>query len=90
MTDKPTAAGGRSPGRPARPADGRAVAAALFVDLGESRGDQWIRQPRARYECLRCRTAEGPVHGQAAVANFTRSIKAEHHSRCTAIQEHSS
>ncbi|HEY8985708.1 MAG TPA: hypothetical protein VIU15_39820 [Streptomyces sp.] len=65
----------------------REVRAALFVDLGEGReikkGDRasqirWDRLPRARYECLRCQTTEGPVAGPAKVAKFVATIQSAH------------
>ncbi|MFF2640345.1 hypothetical protein ACFVUB_11180 [Streptomyces niveus] len=91
MTECTTAATARvpAPGRPA-PADTRQVVGALFVDLGEYRGDRWVRQPRARYECLLCRTAEGPVGGADEVTAFNAEIRAAHQRRCTARQENHS
>ncbi|MBI0294472.1 hypothetical protein JBE04_08250 [Streptomyces sp. PRKS01-29] len=56
--------------RPARP---QRVLAALFVDL---------EGVRARYECLRCSTTEGPVHGADDVTAFVASIRTEHPKRC--------
>lgn len=61
--------------------------AALTVDLGEGfeikNGDRagqikYTRQPRAKYECLRCRTAEGPVTGAEAVKRFVATVRAAH------------
>ncbi|MEU7596408.1 hypothetical protein AB0B79_25760 [Streptomyces sp. NPDC039022] len=69
------------------------VAGALFVDLGEGREDRrtghirWSRPPRARYECLRCGTTEGPVTGAAAVARFVATIRTTHPTRCTTTHE---
>lgn len=62
---------------------------ALFVDLGEGREDRrtghirWSRPPRARYECLRCGTTEGPVTGPSDVAAFVATIRTTHPTRCT-------
>jgi len=64
---------------------------ALFVDLGEGREDKerggirWSRQPRAKYECLLCRTTEGPVTGPAAVRAFIDTIRATHKATCHPI-----
>ena len=64
---------------------------ALFVDLGEGReikhGNSagqitWKRQPRAKYECLLCRTTEGPVTGVLEVRAFVATIRADHRTRC--------
>ena len=61
-------------------------AAVLFVDLGEQlRGGTWIRQPRAKYECLLCQTREGPVTGPAAVRAFVETIRATHKTTCRPI-----
>lgn len=60
---------------------------ALTVDLGEGfeikQGERagqikYTRQPRAKYECLRCNTLEGPVTGPEAVKRFTATIQAAH------------
>lgn len=60
---------------------------ALTVDLGEGfeikQGERagqikYTRQPRAKYECLRCQTLEGPVTGAAAVMRFTATVRAAH------------
>lgn len=68
------------------------IPGALFVDLGDGHeirhGDRagqivYRRQPRARYECLICRTVEGPVEGPAAVAQFVATVRAAHFTRCT-------
>ncbi|MFJ6566455.1 hypothetical protein ACIQNU_03485 [Streptomyces sp. NPDC091292] len=82
------AAAGRAPGRPARPPLADLITSVLFVDFGEGRENRdtghitYTRPPRARYECLLCLTAEGPVYGAAAVIAFTASIKTDHTSRC--------
>jgi hypothetical protein len=69
------------------------VLGALFVDLGEGReihhGDRagqisYRRQPRARFECLRCHTTEGPVTGPHAVAAFVARIQTDHRATCPA------
>lgn len=64
------------------------VTAALFVDLGEGRETKtgprageirWDRLPRARYECLRCQTAEYPDgHGPGDIARFIATIRTTH------------
>jgi hypothetical protein len=72
-------AGGTTPGRAATPHNAQQVAAALYVDL---------EGVRARYECLRCRTTEGPVYGPDDVTAFVASIRTDHSSRCTGPQEH--
>lgn len=51
------------------------VTAALYVDL---------EGVRARYECLLCRTVEGPVYGVADVTAFAASVRTDHRARCTA------
>ncbi|MFE1849916.1 hypothetical protein [Streptomyces sp. NPDC059489] len=68
--------------------NGLVVAGALYVDLGDgresSKGDragqiQWRRLPRARYECLRCRTTETPNgNGPGDVARFVATIRTSH------------
>ena len=64
---------------------------ALFVDLGEGREDKerggirYTRQPRAKYECLLCRTTEGPVTGATAVTAFVQTIRATHKTNCRPI-----
>lgn len=74
---------------------GRAVLAALFVDLGDgweikkgNRAGQirWDRLPRARYECLRCQTVEVPDgRGPGDIARFVASIASSHVCRARAI-----
>jgi hypothetical protein len=59
---------------PGPPADNREVVAALYVDL---------EGIRARYECLRCKTVEGPVFGPDDVKPFVDTIRTAHLSRCT-------
>jgi hypothetical protein len=63
----------------------------IFVDLGEGfeikDGDRagqirWTRPPRARFECLLCRTPEGPVTGAPLVRDFVANIRADHRARC--------
>lgn len=59
------------------------VTGALFVDLGQARRDgTWLRPPRARYECLICRTTEGPVTGDKAVTRFVPTIRQIHRDTC--------
>ncbi|MFG2900938.1 hypothetical protein ACGFZH_28115 [Streptomyces zaomyceticus] len=55
------------------------VAGALFIDCGKQlKNGTWVQPPRARYECLTCRTTEGPVVGAAAVTAFVQTIRAKH------------
>ncbi|WP_228975011.1 hypothetical protein [Streptomyces sp. DH12] len=70
---------------------------ALYVDCGEGReirhGDRagqitWRRQPRARFECLRCHTVEGPVTGPLAVQRFAATIRTTHRATCPAAATH--
>lgn len=65
----------------------RAVAGGLFIDCGDGfenkNGDRagqitYRRAPRARYECLRCRTVEGPVSGAVEVKRFVATIRTSH------------
>lgn len=77
------------------------ITGALFIDCGEGfeikKGDRagqirWTRPPRARFECLRCRTTETPVVGKkesvpAAVARFVASIRTDHLTRCQPISQ---
>jgi len=60
---------------------------ALTVDLGEGfeikHGDRagqikYTRQPRAKYECLRCNSLEGPVTGPDKVRKFVARIRTAH------------
>lgn len=61
------------------------VTAALFVDLGVARKDgTWAKQPRAKYECIRCRSTEGPVQGADRVREFVARIRTDHPTYCTA------
>lgn len=63
----------------------------LFVDLGEGREDKerggirWSKQPRAKYECLLCRTTEGPVTGPIDVRQFVAGIREAHKTTCRPI-----
>ncbi|HCA88191.1 MAG TPA: hypothetical protein DEQ61_23635 [Streptomyces sp.] len=54
------------------------ISGALYVDL---------EGVRARYECLRCRTTEGPVTGAEPVAIFTQTVQSVHRTRCAVPQE---
>lgn len=54
----------------------RTVIGALFVDLDGV---------RAKYECLLCRTVEGPVYGVDNVTTFTKNIRTDHPARCTGV-----
>lgn len=93
MKTAATAGAPIAPGRPAQP-DGRYVVDVLFVDLGDAREDwktgliRWTRQPRARFECLRCRYASPTVTGPDKVRSFVTNIRTDHRSVCTAPQEH--
>lgn len=78
MTETTPAAAQDNLGRPA-PGQ-RHVTAALFVDFGDK-----SRPPRAKYECVRCQTTEGPVHGPEQVAAFVANVKTAHHARCKEI-----
>lgn len=61
----------------------RHVTGALFVDCGrQARSGRWIDQPRARYECLLCRTQVGPVVGADRVQAFVASIRTAHRATC--------
>jgi hypothetical protein len=71
----------------------RAIAGALFIDCGDGfenkNGDRagqitYRRAPRARYECLRCHTVEGPVSGAAEVKRFVATIRDTHVCRTSA------
>ncbi|MEU8760694.1 hypothetical protein [Streptomyces sp. NPDC048659] len=56
------------------------VTGALFVDFGQQlKNGTWARPPRAKYECLVCRTTDGPVVGAAAVTAFVQTIRSKHH-----------
>lgn len=70
------------------------VADALFVDLGEGfeikDGDRagqikYTRQPRARFECVRCGYASPTVTGPAAVRDFVANEPTDHRAVCPAI-----
>lgn len=59
------------------------VTGALYIDCGQQvAGGRWVRQPRARYECLRCHTTEGPVTGPDDVRAFVSSIRTDHRADC--------
>lgn len=67
---------------------------ALFVDLGEGfeikDGDRagqirWTRQPRARFECVRCGYASPTVTGAPAVRDFVANEPTDHRAVCPAI-----
>lgn len=79
MTDQHNTAAARdTPGRPAPTR--QHVTGALYVDLDGV---------RARYECLLCRTTEGPVSGAETVAVFVETVRPVHRARCAATpQEH--
>lgn len=65
------------------------VTGALYIDMGQQSrgGDRWVRPPRARYECLRCHTTEGPVTGPDTVRAFVASIRTDHRANCPANQQ---
>ncbi|MGW1463875.1 hypothetical protein ACWCPT_05905 [Streptomyces sp. NPDC002308] len=63
--------------------DGRQITGALSVRFGKQlRTGRWVEQPAAKYECLLCRTTEGPVIGAARVAKFTQTIRHTHPATC--------
>jgi hypothetical protein len=71
-----------------------AVADALFVDLGEGheikQGDRagqikYTRQPRARFECVRCGYASPTVAGAPKVRDFVANEPRDHRAVCPAI-----
>ncbi len=68
------------------------ITGGLFIDCGEGReikhGDRagqirYTRQPRARYECVACRTTTETVTGAEAVKAFINHIRATHKATCT-------
>ncbi|MFF8901708.1 hypothetical protein ACF082_29985 [Streptomyces lydicus] len=65
------------------------ITGALYVDMGQQArgGDRWVRPPRARYECLLCRTVDGPVIGAEDVIAFVASAQTSHRDICTANRE---
>lgn len=63
------------------------VMAALFVDMGVFASGRWVREPRAKYECVRCQTTEGPVKGADRVREFVARIRTDHPLYCTANQQ---
>ena len=66
----------------------RVITGALYVDMGRQlQSGRWVEQPRARYECLRCRTVEGPVTGPSDVAEFVAAIRATHQTHCNPNHE---
>ncbi|MFE6103219.1 hypothetical protein ACFVQ4_25125 [Streptomyces laurentii] len=55
------------------------ITGALFIDCGQQlKNLTWVRPPRAKYECLTCRTTEGPVVGEHAVKAFVATIRTTH------------
>ncbi|MFE0875376.1 hypothetical protein ACFW4X_10910 [Streptomyces smyrnaeus] len=62
----------------------------LTVDLGVNEKGHRDHAPRARYECQRCRTTEGPVEGSIAVTTFIEHVRAVHATRCHPTQESAS
>ncbi|MGQ4514250.1 hypothetical protein [Streptomyces sp. DW26H14] len=88
MSARTTAVGaGDTAGPPARAHDTQHITGALFVDSGLDADGKRIRPPRAKYECLLCRTVDGPVHGTADVTAFVPTARNDHRARCTARQE---
>lgn len=70
------------------------VADALFVDCGEGREIKhgaragqirYTREPRARFECVRCGYASPTVTGPAAVRDFVANEPRDHRAVCPAI-----
>ncbi|MFF0143577.1 hypothetical protein ACFYRN_45240 [Streptomyces sp. NPDC005227] len=67
---------------------------ALFVDCGDGyeikQGDRagqivYRRQPRARFECVRCEYASEIVTGPVAVREFVANEPTSHRAVCPAI-----
>lgn len=59
--------------------DGRQIDGVLTVSLGRQlKGGTWAEHPKAKYECLICRSVEGPVVGAAAVIAFNQTIRHTH------------
>lgn len=56
----------------------RFVTGALFVAFTDP--------PQAKYECLLCRTTEGPVSGAEPVQIFVKEARTVHRGRCPAVQ----
>ena len=72
------------------------VADALFVDLGEGfeikHGDRagqikYTRQPRARFECIRCEYASETVTGPEPVTRFVATARTSPQAICPANQK---
>jgi hypothetical protein len=62
---------------------GRQITGVLTVALGRQlKGGTWAEHPKAKYECLLCRSVEGPVVGAAAVTAFTQTIRITHSTSC--------
>ncbi|WP_030928437.1 hypothetical protein [Streptomyces sp. NRRL B-24720] len=69
--------------------DGRQITGALSVQFGRQLPNgTWAEHPRAKYECLTCRTTEGPVVGAAAVKAFVPTIRANHKTNCQPSSSH--
>lgn len=62
---------------------GRQITGVLTTTFGRQlKGGTWAEHPKAKYECLLCRTTEGPVVGAAAVTAFTQTIRINHPAIC--------
>ncbi|MGQ4351956.1 hypothetical protein [Streptomyces drozdowiczii] len=62
--------------------DGRQVTGALTVKFGQrTRAGQWVEQPAAKYECLRCETTH-VVIGAERVTAFVQTIRTTHPATC--------
>ncbi|MEU2730071.1 hypothetical protein ABZ650_20380 [Streptomyces griseoviridis] len=72
----------------------RRVSDALFIDCGtgyeHKTGDRagqitYTRQPRARYECVRCGYASPVVTGPDDVKRFVATARTSHRATCPAL-----
>ncbi|SCK20351.1 hypothetical protein YUYDRAFT_02121 [Streptomyces sp. ScaeMP-e48] len=62
---------------------GRHITGVLTTTFGRQlKGGTWAEHPKAKYECLLCRTTEGPVVGAAAVTAFNQTIRLTHPTNC--------
>lgn len=56
------------------------IVGGLFIDCGQQlKNLTWVREPRARYQCLDCHYASPVVTGAEAVARFVSTIRADHY-----------
>ncbi|MCA1218670.1 hypothetical protein [Streptomyces sp. 8L] len=77
----------RTDAPPARAQVAQQLTGILRIDCGVDGSGRRVRAPRAKYECLLCRTVDGPHYGAENVTAFVRSASADHRARCTARQE---